>query len=103
MKTFSTRFQTTYKKLNEQGVQLPAEVQGWFLLRKLRLNAIQEALVLTTTDGSYKIDLVQGANRATLTNPRSSKSRDVMVPDLNEENDQDILDVLTADARLTTP
>ena len=84
-------------------MQLPAEVQGWLLLRKLRLNATQEALVLTTTGGSYKIDLVQGAIRALLANARGSKSRDMMVPDLNEENDQDILDVLTADARLTTP
>ena len=100
MKSFSTRFQTAYRKLNEQGVQLPAEVQGWFLLRKLRLDATQEALVLTTTGGSYKIDLVQGAIRALLANARGSKSRDVMVADLDEESDQDILDVLAADAQV---
>ena len=99
MKSFSTRFQTAYRKLNEQGVQLPAEVQGWFLLRKLRLDATQEALVLTTTGGSYKIDLVQGAIRAVLANARGSKTREVMVADLDEESDQEVLDVLAADAQ----
>ena len=38
MKAFITRFITVERKLREQGVELPSEVKGWFMLRKLHLD-----------------------------------------------------------------
>ena len=52
---FIARFDAAQRKLKEQKVTLPKEVQGFFLLRKLRLDSTQESLVLTATRGSLEI------------------------------------------------
>ena len=64
LKNFVTRFTTAHRKLEEQGVDLPEEVQGWFLVRKMRLDAAQESMLLTSTQGSYKYSKVCGAVKA---------------------------------------
>ena len=55
--------------------------------------------MLTTTGGSYKINMVQCVIRAVLANVRGSKTREVMVADLDEESEQEVLDVFAADAQ----
>ena len=55
-RNLTVRLETAYARLKEHGVELPEEVRGWFLLRKLQLEANAEAMVLTHTKGalSYK-------------------------------------------------
>lgn len=48
------RHETTYRRLAEHGIDLPEQVKGWLLLKKLVLDSTQEALVLTSTGGSLK-------------------------------------------------
>ena len=70
LKNFVTRFTTAHRKLEEQGVKLPEEVQGWFLVRKMRLDASQEAMLLTSTQGSYKYSKICGGVKAIFSNTR---------------------------------
>ena len=72
MKNFCTGVATSHRKLQDQGVTLPEEVQGWFLMRKLHLDASQEAMLLTATAGSYKVDAVVNAVKAILANQRGT-------------------------------
>ncbi|CAE7247976.1 unnamed protein product, partial [Symbiodinium microadriaticum] len=48
------RLETSYRRLQEHKVELPEEVRGWFLLRKLGLESTAEAMILTHTKGSLK-------------------------------------------------
>ena len=70
LKNFVTRLTTTNRKLEQQGVKLPSEVQGWFLVRKMKLDAAQEAMLLTATQGSYKYEKICGAVKAIFANTR---------------------------------
>ena len=51
---FIVRLETTYRHLSQHSITLPEEVKGWLLLKKLCLDATQEALVLTAAAGSLK-------------------------------------------------
>ena len=107
MKNFVTRLATAERKLQEQGVNLPTEVQGWFMLRKMRLDTTSEAMILTATQGSYKVEAVIRAVRAVLPNQRgSSRSKETLVADAGSgereveesgDSDQEVLDILVAD------
>ncbi|CAE7255665.1 unnamed protein product [Symbiodinium sp. CCMP2592] len=55
------RLETSYRRLQEHTVELPEEVRGWFLLRKLGMDATAEAMVLTHTKGSLKYPQVSKA------------------------------------------
>ena len=55
------RLETAYRRLQEHSVELPDEVKGWFLLRKLNLDVTSEAMVLTHTKGSLKYPDITGA------------------------------------------
>ncbi|CAE7637419.1 PCSK5 [Symbiodinium sp. CCMP2592] len=55
-RNLTIRVDTAYRNLQEVKVQLPDEVRGWFLLRKLALDKSSEAMVLTATQGSLKYD-----------------------------------------------
>ena len=48
---FYVRFTSALRLLEEQDVKLPPVVQGYLLLKKLRLEANQEAMVLTAASG----------------------------------------------------
>ena len=48
---FHVRFTSALRLLEEQDVKLPPVVQGYLLLKKLRLDANQEAMVLTAASG----------------------------------------------------
>ena len=51
-RNFMIRLETCYRNLTRHKLELPDEVRGWFLLRKLALDATSEATVLTTSSGS---------------------------------------------------
>ncbi|CAE7033038.1 unnamed protein product, partial [Symbiodinium sp. CCMP2456] len=55
------RLETSYRRLQEHKVELPEEVRGWFLLRKLGVEATAEAMILTHTKGSLKYPEVSKA------------------------------------------
>ncbi|CAE7889512.1 unnamed protein product, partial [Symbiodinium necroappetens] len=48
------RLDSAYRRLQEHSVELPTEVRGWFVLRKLQLDAASEAMLMTHTKGSLK-------------------------------------------------
>ena len=100
-KNFVTRLGTSSRKLEEQGVKLPPELKGWFLIRKLRLDPSQEAMVLTATAGSYKIEAVSQAVRSVLPNVRGPhKAKETLVVEnapSDDMDDQEVLETLVAD------
>ena len=53
-RNFMVRLDTSYRKLVQHGIELPDEVQGWFLMRKLGLDQASESMLLTATNGSLK-------------------------------------------------
>ncbi|CAE7275194.1 unnamed protein product [Symbiodinium microadriaticum] len=54
------RLDSAYRRLREHSVELPTEVRGWFVLRKLQLGSASEAMLMTHTKGSLKYeDVVQ--------------------------------------------
>ncbi|CAE7941497.1 unnamed protein product [Symbiodinium sp. KB8] len=54
------RLDSAYRRLREHSVELPTEVRGWFVLRKLQLDSASEAMLMTHTKGSLKYeDVVQ--------------------------------------------
>ena len=106
MKSFITRLATSHRKLAEQGVSLPKEVQGWFLLKKMRLDSNQEAMILTTTGGSYSVDEVNRAVRAVLANTKgSAKPKETFATDRADNgtpelsDDEEVIQVLAADVQ----
>lgn len=52
---FITRYDTAVRKLKEQGVDLPSVVKCFMLLRKLKLDANQESMILSSTHGKMEI------------------------------------------------
>ena len=52
---YMVRLDSTYKHLKSHGVELPLEVRGWFLMRKLCLDQTQEALLLTATNDHQSV------------------------------------------------
>ncbi|CAE7603031.1 unnamed protein product [Symbiodinium sp. CCMP2592] len=102
-RNFLVRLDTAYRKLVQHGVELPSEVQGWFLMRKLHLESSAEAMILTSTSGSIKREDVLKAVKAIFPNGKGGnvKKSDVFVaedPDATEaevtrsqvtENDDD--------------
>ncbi|CAE7898284.1 unnamed protein product, partial [Symbiodinium sp. KB8] len=63
-RNLEVRLQTAYRRLQEHAIELPPEVRGWFLMRKLQLDASAEALVMTHTKGSLKHEEVTRAIQA---------------------------------------
>jgi hypothetical protein len=72
---FIARFDAALRKLKEQNVTLPKEVQGFFLLRKLRLDNTQESLVMTATKGSLEVKEVLANVRGIFPEGRVSDRR----------------------------
>ena len=103
MKNFCTRVATSHRKLQDQGVTLPEEVQGWFLIRKLRLESAQEAMLLTTTAGSYKVGAVVNAVKAILANQRGThKQKETFSAEAEHvttevSDDEELVQVLAAE------
>ena len=103
MKNFCTRVATSHRKLQDQGVTLPEEVQGWFLMRKLHLDASQEAMLLTATAGSYKVGAVVNAVKAILANQRGTHKQKETFSAESEVNyteasdDEQLVQVLAAE------
>ena len=60
---FLARYDAASRKLKEQGVELPAPVAGYMLLKKLRLDATQESMVMTHSQGSMDFEEIVKAVR----------------------------------------
>lgn len=63
-RNLEVRMQTSYRRLQEHSLELPSEVRGWFLVRKLQLESSAEALIMTHTKGSLKYEEVTKAVQA---------------------------------------
>ncbi|CAE7833538.1 rluD [Symbiodinium sp. KB8] len=63
-RNLTVRLETAYRRLQEHSVELPEEVRGWFLSRKLQLDPSSEAMILTHTRGSLSYKDVNGAVQA---------------------------------------
>ena len=48
------RLDSAYRRPQEHSVELPTEVRGWFLIRKLQLEQASEAMLMTHAKGSLK-------------------------------------------------
>ena len=84
-RNFMVRLDTAHRRLTQHGITLPEEVQGWFVLRKLRMEANSEAMVLTSTGGSLKVGDISRALQAVFPNGKgltSKKDQDVYVAEL---------------------
>jgi len=55
---FSARFAAAQRKLEEQKIVLPKVTLGFLFMKKLRLEASQESLILTTSGGKLEIEEV---------------------------------------------
>ena len=88
-RNMTIRLETAYRRLQEHKVELPDEVRGWFLLRKLQLESQAEAMVLTHTRGSLKYADVNSAAQAIFpqgcAKTGGGKSREVFETELLEE------------------
>ena len=62
--TFLARYDAALRRLKEQKVDLPKEVTGFMLIKKLRLETQQESMLLTATDGGLELDQVTKSIRA---------------------------------------
>lgn len=60
---FLARYDAASRKLKEQGIELPAPVAGYMLLKKLRLDATQESTVMTHSQGSMDFEEIVKAVR----------------------------------------
>ena len=88
-RNFQVRLETAQRRLVQHNIKLPEEVQGWFVLRKLKLDANAEALILTATNGSVKISEINRALRAVYPNGKGSvtskKDKEIFIADEAED------------------
>ena len=79
---FITRLDTAYKALVRNGVELPDEVRGWMLLKKLALEPNSESMILTASQGSVKYVKIMQAVRNVFPHGKSlktAKTKDIFV------------------------
>lgn len=90
-RNFITRLETAYKALVRNGVELPEEVRGWMLLKKLALDSSSEAMILTATSGAVKYTDVQKAVRSVFPHGKAAKTvktKDIFVTDRDQTHDE---------------
>ena len=61
---FLARYDAAVRRLREQKVELPKEVRGFMLIKKLRLESQQESMLLTYTTGNLEVEQVTKAVRS---------------------------------------
>jgi hypothetical protein len=61
---FSARFTAAQRKLEEQKVTLPEVVQGFLFMKKLKLDAQHESMLLTTSGGKLELSSILHAMNA---------------------------------------
>jgi hypothetical protein len=57
-KQFLVRYETAVRKLQQSKIELPSEVKGWMLMRKMRLDDAASTMLLTATQGSIELPRV---------------------------------------------
>ena len=83
-RNFLVRLNSSQRKLSQHEIKLSEEVQGWFVLRKLRLDTMSEAMVLTATAGSLKVGDIIKALEALFPNGKGTgnkKDKEVFMAD----------------------
>lgn len=61
---FAARFAAARRKLEEQKIQLPEVVLGFMFMKKLKLDATGESMLMTTTKGNLELKEVEKAVQA---------------------------------------
>ena len=84
---FLARYDAALRKMTEQKIELPKVVKGYMLLKKLRLDASQESLVLTATSGKMELEDTIKAVRSVFPEGRGStkSSKEAFVADDEDE------------------
>ena len=100
---FLARFATAVRLLEEQEVKLPEVVLGYMLLKKLRLDAQSEAMLLTATKGETKLSQIVDAVKAVFAEGRGNiqaKNKEVFLTQAkveeHEETDDELQEVMEA-------
>ena len=80
-RAFIVRLESTYRLLVTHGCELPKEVRGWLLMKKMHLDQTQEALILTAAKGNLDFREVVQAIHAVFPHGKgqSTKSKDVFM------------------------
>ena len=80
-RAFIVRLESTYRLLVTHGCELPKEVRGWLLMKKMHLDQTQEALILTAAKGNLDYREVVQAIHAVFPHGKgqSTKSKDVFM------------------------
>lgn len=88
---FVARYDVALRKLKEQEIELPSQVKGYMLLKKLRLDHNQESLVLTATQGKMDLPETLQAVRAVFPEGRGSSrsSKEIFVTEHGEGQDEE--------------
>ena len=91
-RNFIIRLDTSYRAMLRHKVQLPDEVKGWFLLRKLSLDATSEAMIMTSSGGSVKYEDVVKAVKAVYPNGKcgtnvAKTTKEIFLADPGEEEE----------------
>ena len=73
------------RKLKEQDIELPSKVRGFMFIKKLRLDAQQEAMVLTATKGEMLFKEIVQSVRAIFPEGRGSarNTKDVFTAEID--------------------
>ena len=106
---FFARFAAAQRKLEEQKVVLPKVALGFLFMKKLRLEASQESLILTTSGGKLEIEEVIRATNTIFPEGKGSSvktsSKDVFqvdpeVTEIEEEDDlQAVMDMVAEEVQ----
>lgn len=88
-RAFIVRLETSYRLLKSHEVELPEEVRGWFLLKKLHLDQTQEARVLTSTSGKLGYKEVVNAVRSVFPHGKGQPGKNRDNKDVFEVNQDD--------------
>ena len=89
---FVVRFEAARRKLEEQEVKLPSVVLGFFFLKKLRLEAAGEAMIMTATAGKLDYEPVAKAVRAIFPEGKGSAGRNPKDAFTAEPEDREIVE-----------
>ena len=96
---FLARYASADRLLQEQKVELPSEVKGYMLIKKLKLDAASEAMILTATRGVMKFPEVCEAVKAIYPDGKgtaSAKNKEIFLADGGPDPPEDEDEVLEA-------
>lgn len=72
---FLARFDAAHRKLVEQSVELPPVARGYMLIKKLKLDQMDESMILRAAKGDMAIIEVIGAVRSIFPDGRGQNAK----------------------------